>query len=310
MVKINLHDKKIRVAILESYRHKCFYSGEIIEISQMALDHIIPVSLKYNPDRLKIVLTELGLDEQFDLESIYNIVPISTRINHSISGSEKTPFNTKLALDKAREMAPIIMQMYIETNKNFIMNSKIKENKKDKKLIDKLYIEALENIKPGNDDAGKYHDFILEVLQYIFDQSLRRPRKEVKINYGRKRIDIVFDNAQYKGFFFDLKEFHGFKCPYIFIECKNYSNDPDNPEMDQLQGRFGKAKGEVGILVCRKVENKIKMYDRCKDVIHDSKGCIFVLDDSDIIKLIQLRANEDYISIDDYMRDRLDKILL
>jgi hypothetical protein len=118
-------------------------------------------------------------------------------------------------------------------------------------------LTGLESIPVGNEGAAAYHEFMFRVLPLIFQSGLRRPEKELEMHEGRKRVDIVFSvNSGDKGFFYDLVFLYGVTCPFVFVECKNYSADPANPELDQLTGRFSKRRGEFGFSVCRTIEDK------------------------------------------------------
>lgn len=88
---------------------------------------------------------------------------------------------------------------------------------------------------------------------------------------SRKRIDITYQNAAKNGFFEFLVN-NNIPCPFVICECKNYSEDPKNPELDQLSGRFSPRRGRFGILICRKVEDKSLMAKRCKDMADDDRG--------------------------------------
>lgn len=71
---------------------------------------------------------------------------------------------------------------------------------------------------------------------------------EKEIHDGRKHIDIMYDNISTTGFFDWLNR--GYGCPMIPVECKNYARDIENPELNQMIGRFSDHRGCVGIIVC------------------------------------------------------------
>ncbi|MFC5863451.1 hypothetical protein ACFPT7_14190 [Acidicapsa dinghuensis] len=171
-------------------------------------------------------------------------------------------------------------------------------------------VSQLDGIKPGGSDAGKYHSAILGILQAIFYPSLANPKKEVPVDEGRKRIDITFDNAAESGFFSRIVHHHQVFAPYVLVECKNYSQDPENPEFDQLKGRFGRKRGNFGLLVCRRIDNPDLMLKRCKDIVNNSDQIILVLEDVDIRELIRLRNTRGEAGVTSYMQTKLNQILM
>ncbi|KQN14348.1 hypothetical protein ASE89_11630 [Sphingomonas sp. Leaf30] len=72
----------------------------------------------------------------------------------------------------------------------------------------------------------------------------------------------------------------------VMIECKNYSHDIANPELDQLIGRFDPRRGRFGMLFCREVTNKGRLADRCADAYRSAQGAIIVLTDEDVIEAL------------------------
>lgn len=170
--------------------------------------------------------------------------------------------------------------------------------------------DILASIKTGNDDATNFHKLSFDNLIQIFGVRVSSPDSEVRINGGRKRIDIVFNNVDSQGFFKRLNQLYHIKCPKIFIECKNYGKEIGNPEIDQLEGRFNARRGMFGILLCRSVQDKATMIQRCKDVMHDNKGFIIVLDDTDIVTLLNFKEQKNEIAIDDFLIKKLDDLIM
>jgi hypothetical protein len=111
--------------------------------------------------------------------------------------------------------------------------------------------------------------------------------KQHNIHEGRKRIDITYVNEARKGFFSWLS--HHYTAPHIFVECKNYGKEVGNPEIDQLSGRFSPSRGRVGILVCRKIQDKKHLLKRCRDTADDHRGFIIPIDDDDLSSIITER---------------------
>ncbi len=153
-------------------------------------------------------------------------------------------------------------------------------------LVDFL-VNKLKSIKLGIQDANAYHKLIVGILEFIFYPFLNNPVPEKPINDGRKRIDITFDNAADNGFFYTLHNTHQITSRYIFVECKNYSEDPNNPEVDQLSGRFSVNTSKVGFLVCRKIENKKLFLKRCKDIWKQKNELVIPLTDEDVVAILE-----------------------
>lgn len=170
--------------------------------------------------------------------------------------------------------------------------------------------EKLRTIEPGGEGATKYHDLMKGVLEYIFYPSLINPKKEQEIHEGRKRIDIVFENAAKTGFFQSLPQIKRTPSAYIMIECKNYSGDPANPELDQLSGRFSVNRGQFGILTCRTITNKDLFYARCKDTADDARGFIVPIDDEDIYALLDFKYRKDEVSINNFFDQKYRKLVM
>ena len=127
----------------------------------------------------------------------------------------------------------------------------------------------LSNIPPGRETANVYHEFILGVLTEIFYPWLTHPVKEQVVDQGTKRIDIQFRNSATDGFFSRMVHIYQIYCPYVSVECKNYAEDPENPELDQLIGRLSRKRGKFGVLICRKIENRTQMLKRLQSVVNN-----------------------------------------
>ncbi|MGB5083978.1 MAG: hypothetical protein WBO09_05080 [Methylocystis silviterrae] len=145
-------------------------------------------------------------------------------------------------------------------------------------------------IPKGPAYATKYHDLVLGALTALFHPDLIQPRKEWEIHDGRKRIDIVITNAGDKGFFAQRRDDPRTGANVVIVECKNYSNDIANKEIDQLIGRFDVNRGKFGIITCRGVEDDKLLLRRCQDAAVRQQGYIITLTDHDIVDMLNARA--------------------
>jgi len=137
----------------------------------------------------------------------------------------------------------------------------------------------------GLEQATTYHRNVEKLLSALFSTDLSCPEIEHKIHEGRKRIDITYTNVASKGLFKWIGD-HA-PAPYVFVECKNYSREIANPELDQMSGRFSLRRGKFGIIVCRKLQDKELFIKRCKDTANDERGIIVPLDDEDLKTLVE-----------------------
>ena len=189
---------------------------------------------------------------------------------------------------KYTPLVPEALEEYREDKK-----SHPKQPLKQNKLADSVgspifnwddLVRRLRNIAPGAQQAHEYEILIKDILTAIFYPWLSNPIAQSRIHNGRKRIDITFDNAAMDGFFHWVRE--NYFAPLIMIECKNYNEDPNNPELDQLAGRLGIRRGKFGILVCRLLDDEELFTQRCIDTAGDGNGYIICLDDNSLIALI------------------------
>ena len=171
-------------------------------------------------------------------------------------------------------------------NESFSKMKEIDYNENKSEIAEYL-INKLKSIQPGTTDASIYHITMLCVLEFIFYPNISNPRKEQEINEGRKRIDIIYNNTASKGFFYDLLEKYDILASFVMVECKNYSTDVNNPELDQLIGRFSKQRGRFGISTSRIAKDYSTLIKRCSDIHMAGNGLVIPLLDDDIIKILE-----------------------
>ncbi|WP_143770631.1 hypothetical protein [Pseudonocardia dioxanivorans] len=157
--------------------------------------------------------------------------------------------------------------------------------------IDELqeHLDLVLSTPTGKPAADLYHRRVEALLSALFYPDMIHPRREVKINDGRKRIDITYTNAARSGFFHWLAM--NYPAANIVVECKNYSKPIGNPEYDQLLGRFSPSRGKVGLLLFRGYVDKANVRASCRDAANNSQGWILALDDADLKALVEEAVN-------------------
>jgi hypothetical protein len=169
-------------------------------------------------------------------------------------------------------------------------------------------LETVVSLVPGVENADAYHVAVKDLLTALFYPALTRPVKEAEIHEGRKRIDLSFTNIAKEGFFHWLGMHY--PAPNVFVECKNYSRDIANAELDQLAGRFSPSRGRFGLLVTRSFEDKGRFVARCRDTADDQRGFIVALDDDDLRLLVGARKQGDITAELGYLKTRFDQLVM
>lgn len=149
--------------------------------------------------------------------------------------------------------------------------------------------KALRATPTGQEHADRYHMLAMHILTLCFYPDLIQPHKEWDINAGRKRIDIVYTNAASSGFFSHRRDAKNTAATMLIVECKNYSTDIANPEIDQLLGRFDKNRGYLGFLLCRSIDNSDLLTKKCQDLAKPGNAFILVFEDDDLCQLLEAR---------------------
>lgn len=270
------------VSFSKSYTSENFYNHFILNFLQNE-------NLKINSSLVKQRKSGIKYVDKKDLKEIY-------------------PFSKDFLIDFVTRN-PQVLKTFKENNfVESLSNNEITDININK-LINHVKNE-LQNIPAGKQNANNYHKLIKGIIEIIFYPHLIYPTLENEIHNGRKRIDITFDNAARDGIFFRLSQMMQLPCQYIMIECKNYTEDPVNPELDQLSGRFSPNRGKVGFLLCRSINNMDLFINRCRDTYRDDRGLIIPLTDLDIIEILNNYNDWDTDFIDKFLSDRIRRITM
>lgn len=251
---------------------------------------IVSYSNKYTPQKYynKFVLEYLQHE---------NLRSYSALVQHRVDG---TPYVTKKSLKESQESAyskdflASFTDDHPEVFRDFkewilhtaaaISNEEMDDS--DPVLIAQYLINKLGEIVPGGEGATEYHRLVVGILEFLFYPDIVSPIVENEIHDGRKRIDITFDNSASRGFFYRLHTTYQTSSQFIFVECKNYSREVANPEIDQLSGRFSMNRGRFGLLLCRSVDDMDTLLARCNDTYVDGRGIMLPIIDDDLVVML------------------------
>lgn len=161
---INKNDPAVRKALMDTYHEKCFYSGYPIDYSELEVDHIIPISIDMSLKNNREYLKSVGRDKSFQLNSVYNLVPVKFRINREKSNDLFTPDYAKYLLDRAARNADKVLKN-IKKYKQKKSYSRHMEavrtlTYKDDKKAAELYDFFVDDMEDFVEEGPKYMQFV------------------------------------------------------------------------------------------------------------------------------------------------------
>ncbi|MFR1906935.1 MAG: HNH endonuclease [Clostridium neonatale] len=163
----------VRAALYLEYEGKCFYEGLPIRFQDMHIDHIIPEYLN-DTDELKEKIKILGLPENFNLNSIYNLVPCSPNVNQ-VKNKKEYPIEflshcinmrTKPKVEKIKDRIKKLTDEYQSDKKLAKLTVMLNEYNNKEKL------EELYNILSREKPFTEFFKVNKEVNYYIYTKSL------------------------------------------------------------------------------------------------------------------------------------------
>ncbi len=268
-------------------------------------------SLAFSPQRYyrSFVLNYLQKEILERGTGLVEILKSGRRIVTKKSVEEQYPFS-KGFLEKFSEKHPEVLDEYKKRLQlpPELSNQDLDENF-DPEVFADVLIDKLREIPAGQEHASGFHSLILGALEFIFYPHLIYPQLEFPINMGRKRIDIKFTNNAKSGFFFRRRLDGVVRAINVFVECKNYTHELANPELDQISGRFSPSRGRLGFIVARKFENREKFVLSCRDTAQDDRGFIIPLVDKDILDLLVMVAGNRSDQFDRFLEVRFDELV-
>jgi len=125
---------------------------------------------------------------------------------------------------------------------------------------------------------------------------------------ARKLATVPRNSPATTGIFERIPRLRRLPCAYVPFECKNYTIEVENPELDQLAGRFSVNRGKLGFLCCRTFQNRARFIERCRDTFNDDRGLIIPLDDAAVIRMLTLVHDGQRNAIDDLLSELVAEV--
>lgn len=97
-------------AFYHAWSGQCSYCRRNLEFGDFEIDHIIPQHLLNDPENLRLLLTVLGLDDGFDINSDFNLRPTCRSCNNSKSGNCLPTAHIIFLLNEAKKKAPDVAE--------------------------------------------------------------------------------------------------------------------------------------------------------------------------------------------------------
>lgn len=188
-----------RFAVYTVHGATCYLNGEPLNLLTMQIDHILPRSLKDDPERLAEVLKEYGLPDDFNLDSFENWLPACHPCN---SAKYKEPFRPtpiiQRYVDRARSKATEVeaLAKRIVTNQAISKALNTLEIAIDQGQLDLIELKPLIELYEEHQATAQIREF--RITPHLTVLHEREGYRIVQTNYGagyqptNRMVDISF----------------------------------------------------------------------------------------------------------------------
>lgn len=287
-------EKNNKIYVVEVKRSE-LDTGKIIGIANVLEEYI--KGTNYIPVLVLFSRRSSYIKEKILTNSNINVIDISNLL-YLVSNNEKMK-------NKLINLLSYSTENIIEKKLDFDIDLKQYKESKD---FDYGYIEKLEDIIPGIQNFKQYQEFCVDILKYLFNDTLSLWEEQEKSNDDLFIFDLICKiKSDIRSEFFNTLENH-FSSRYIIFEFKNYTEEITQKEIFTTEKYLYKtALRTVAIILTRKGVDKNGM-KAIKGILRETGKLMIVLDDNDIKKMIYSKEhNEDYFEI---LVNKLDKMLI
>ncbi len=164
--------------------------------------------------------------------------------------------------------------------------SRVKEEREGTE-VNRL-IADLDAVSPGREDASRYEEVCVRILNYAFSPSLRPPKIQKWSEDGLDRRDAVFPLRTGNRFWDSVK--YEYLSRLVVAEFKNYSDQIAQAEVEAIQQYlFPKARRAFGLLCSRQAPSISAVKARRRAWMLSGVLIIF-LSDGDLKDVVRMKA--------------------
>jgi len=167
------------------------------------------------------------------------------------------------------------------------------------------YRNRLKGCPTGQGHFSDYEAAVIDILSYLFPESLGGPKPQNRTLDGKQRRDILFRNRRARPLW--DRVFHRFGSDYLIVDCKNYGNPVDGAVISDVDKYANKALGRF-ILVISRFGAEASVTGTQIRVYRDSNTVVLVLSDEQLLEMVARKERGQ--SPEDVVEDALDEMLL
>lgn len=169
-------------------------------------------------------------------------------------------------------------------------------------------IDSIKNCPTGKKASTKFENICIDILKYLFANSLTLWEKQKVSNENLYRFDLtcrVKDDRNCT--FWSIVEEY-FNSKYVVFEFKNYDKNTTQYQIYTTERYlYRKAFRNVAIMICANGVDDNSMW-AAKGCLRENGKLILPIDKEDVVKMIEMKMRQEEPS--DYLQSKLDAMLL
>ncbi|MGO9113491.1 MAG: restriction endonuclease [Thermoguttaceae bacterium] len=164
--------------------------------------------------------------------------------------------------------------------------------------------KRLQECPSGQKHFSDYERLVIDILSYLFQESLGEPKPQDRTLDGKQRRDVLFQNRRV-GLLWD-RVFHRFDADFVIVDCKNHGDPVDAAVIWDVAKYSNRALGRFILVVSRFRADasvagaQVRLYGELNIVV-------LVLSDAQLLEMVERKERAQ--SPEDVLQDALDQFL-